>query len=292
LDGSYGNISKGADLRAQYKWIPSKFHIDENDRVHIKSGIHNLPLVPKNKKTYQLIAGLFEKMLPMFRKINIVGNGPEDLQVVVKAQRYAFPPGTSYAGRWHTEGYFENIVAAGVYYCEVDEQLVGGNVKFRSPQGPDDFYDMKNSHEIEIREGTAIVFANAIPHRVRKTMNMTSTTLFKTFINFFIVDPKFPIIGTDTMIPLSQFEFLLNFVPSEIASKIYSFFINYRIHEWESLESAKEFRSIVRSEMSQIPSGWAHIMWGNSGDMFFIDDFSTSGRRESDDITLTHTQSF
>jgi hypothetical protein len=113
---------------------------------------------------------------------------------------------------------------------------------------------MKNSHEIEIREGTAIVFANTIPHRVRKTMNMTSTTLFKTFINFFIVDPKFPIIGTDTMIPLSQFEFLLNSafhkkieksIPSEIASKIYSFFINYRIHEWESLESAKEFRSIV-----------------------------------------------
>ena len=52
------------------------------------------------------------------------------LQVVVKAQKYVLPPHLSCTGRWHTEGFTENIVAAGVYYIDVSNETSGGNLSF------------------------------------------------------------------------------------------------------------------------------------------------------------------
>jgi hypothetical protein len=251
LEDVEGIISTGGRLRAKYKWIPSRFEIDENDQVFIKSGIHNLPVILKNKALYGLIAKVFQSMLPMFRKINVLEEGPGSLQVVVKVQRYA-----------------------------------------------------KNEHEIAILEGSAVVFSNALPHRVKKTVNLTKKTLYKTFINFFIVDPKFRIAGTADFIPLAHFELILNTafkkkiektIPKVITTIIYEFFTSYSFQEWKPLDAAKKFRSRVRQEMSQIPSGWAHWFWGNSGEMKFVDDLSTldaSIKNELCHRPLTHTQSF
>ena len=52
------------------------------------------------------------------------------LQVGVKAQKYVLPPHSSYTGRWHTEGFTENIVAASVYYIDVSNETSGGNLSF------------------------------------------------------------------------------------------------------------------------------------------------------------------
>ena len=54
-----------------------------------------------------------------------------------------------YAGRWHTEGQTENIVAVGVYYLHIDEKLEGGTLKFRPQRGPQNWYDgIELDHEV------------------------------------------------------------------------------------------------------------------------------------------------
>ena len=56
------------------------------------------------------------------------------LQVIVKVQRYQIEPNTSYTGKWHVEGITERIVAVGVYYVYIDEELNGGNLIFRNKE--------------------------------------------------------------------------------------------------------------------------------------------------------------
>lgn len=74
-------------------------------------------------------------MVPMFAKLHLIKEGEDTLlRVIVKAQSYRLLPGMKYSGRWHVEGQTENIVAVGVYYCHVGEELEGGNLKFRAPE--------------------------------------------------------------------------------------------------------------------------------------------------------------
>ena len=39
---------------------------------------------------------------------------------------------SGYSGHWHQEGLTENIVLAGIYYYEVNDGLIGGNLRFRN----------------------------------------------------------------------------------------------------------------------------------------------------------------
>ena len=73
----------------------------------------------------------------------------------------------TYAGRWHVEGQTENIVAVGVYYLQVDEGLEGGKLKFRAADSPQPFYDIATDVELEVKQGSAVVFSNVVPHRFR-----------------------------------------------------------------------------------------------------------------------------
>ena len=98
-----------------------------------------------------------------------------------------------YAGRWHTEGQTENIVAVGVYYLHVDDQLEGGGLKFRPKYAPQDCYDgIITHHQVSsVQTGAAVVFSNSIPHRFQQIRNLTPDDgRRRTFLNFFIVDPE------------------------------------------------------------------------------------------------------
>ena len=80
-------------------------------------------------------------MLPGLRSLNLISDSKVTrLQVVVKAQKYVIQPNTSYSGKWHVEGFTENIVAAGVYYCKIDSGFAEDKVVFRPKVGPDPFY--------------------------------------------------------------------------------------------------------------------------------------------------------
>jgi hypothetical protein len=117
----------------------------------------------------------------------------------VKAQSYHLQPGMSYAGRWHVEGQTENIVAVGVYYLEINEDLTGGNLKFRPAYGPQPFYEIETDVELEVHQGSAIAFSNVIPHRFRKIVNTSQEVQRRTFLNFFIIDPSRQLRTTSTV---------------------------------------------------------------------------------------------
>ena len=49
----------------------------------------------------------------------------EEIQVIVKSQRYEVPDSTSYSGHWHKEGLTENIKFVALYYFDKDDRLTG-----------------------------------------------------------------------------------------------------------------------------------------------------------------------
>ena len=118
-------------------WVPCEFDVNDNgskvsliggERAHwMKSSIIDavatpvltaaLPLLAKLTKPHMLIEG-------------------QRLQVVVKAQSITVPKKQpdddppEYIGLWHVDGEHEPVAAVVLYYYDVDDALVGGNMEF------------------------------------------------------------------------------------------------------------------------------------------------------------------
>eukprot|EP01125_Pyxidicula_operculata_P020099 TRINITY_DN734_c0_g1_i4.p1 TRINITY_DN734_c0_g1~~TRINITY_DN734_c0_g1_i4.p1 ORF type:complete len:433 (+),score=45.88 TRINITY_DN734_c0_g1_i4:432-1730(+) len=291
--------SKKDSLRGRlgYHWIPSEFLVQPNGRVKIMSQIHGVPMESKFKPLYISITKVFQEMVPMFDKLGIIKKDTETkLQVVVKAQTYHIEPGMSYSGKWHLEGVTERIVAVGVYYCHVDSDLEGGNLKFRPRKIPQrhycshekDYFDC----EINVNEGVAVVFSNTIPHRFKKITNRTLFPLKRTILNFFIVDPGLPLVSTAQLPPLQSVETalresFLNLIHEHLPDNIIRLILSFLPGYWESEEKAFEFREQSRELMKQNKSGWGWINWGNTGDVVFVEPLITESDDEIRNIELT-----
>ena len=209
--------------------------------------------------------------------------------------------GMKYSGRWHTEGYAENIVAVGVYYLHIDDQLEGGALKFRPKEGPSHGYDYVGiDHEVtSVQSGTAVVFSNAIPHRFRQIRNLTKDDgRRRTFLNFFIVDPDQPIELNWNQIIHAPRNVIIDLLrrwndgrlPDLILEKIMRIL---QSSMWTTDAEAKEFRSRVRRAMIDERSGWGWINWGNCGTTEFVRSLCAwePRRRQETGDTLNHTES-
>ncbi|CAF3335477.1 unnamed protein product [Rotaria sp. Silwood2] len=302
---AYNDFSEHEKLRNTYQWLPSEFIIDKNGKVDIKTPIHHIPVLPEYRETYSDIAHIFHAMLPLFEQLKLIkmyNNEEQRLQVIVKAQSYNLKAGMKYSGRWHTEGKTENIVAAGVYYLHIDDQLEGGTLKFRPKYGPQNWYEgVEIDHRISsIQTGTAIVFSNSIPHRFQQIRNLTSDDgRRRTFLNFFIVDPE-------QQIPMKSNNVLR--APKDIIIEILHQWNNGRLPNvvlesilkwlkistaWNNENEAKEFRTCVRRAMLDEKSGWGWICWGNCGTTEFVPSLCTWSPRSREEARdeLHHTES-
>jgi hypothetical protein len=176
-------------------------------------------------------------------------------QVIVKAQSYRLLPGMTYAGRWHVEGQNENIVAVGVYYLQLDEGLSGGNLKFRPTDAPQPWYDIESDCELDVKQGSAVVFSNMMPHRFRKIANNTFEEKRRTFLNFFVVDPSQPLTTTrevpSTTLMVKALESVGD-LPKPIAKHI----LSYVPSVWVGSTEAKKFRKSAREAMKTEKTGW------------------------------------
>ncbi|CAF1190991.1 unnamed protein product [Adineta steineri] len=285
--GGYDDLSEHEKLRDTYQWLPSEFVIDKNGKVDIRTPIIHLPELPEYRQSYDDIAKIFQAMLPMFEQMKLIklnSNEEQKLQVIVKAQSYNLKSGMKYSGRWHTEGQIENIVAVGVYYLDIDDQLEGGSLKFRPKVGPNKSYadGIEINHYVSsIKTGTAVVFSNSIPYRFQQIRNLTHEDgRRRTFLNFFIVDPEQPIEISPNEIVYVPKDFLIQIfqqwndqgLPDIIIDKIFKMLNLSTI--WETKDFAKEFRAHVRRAMLDEKTGWGWIQWGNTGTTDFVRSLS------------------
>jgi hypothetical protein len=208
--------------------------------------------------------------------------------------------GMKYSGRWHTEGQTENIIAVGVYYLHIDDQLEGGTLKFRPQYAPQQWYNIETDHEVtSVQTGTAVVFSNSIPHRFRQIRNLTTDDgRRRTFLNFFIVDPEQPIdlkwkeivhAPKDKIIEILR-EWNNGQLPDLILEKILKML---KSSMWETEDQAKEFRNRVRRAMLEEKSGWGWICYGNCGTTEFVRSLCAWPPREREETReqLQHTES-
>ncbi|CAF1517427.1 unnamed protein product [Didymodactylos carnosus] len=209
-----------------------------------------------------------------------------------------------YAGRWHTEGQTEHIVAVGVYYVDVDEQLEGGFLKFRPPTAPQPHYDFEMDYEVDsIYSGAAVVFHNSMPHRFRQIRNLTNENRRRTFLNFFIVDPLKPIPMSLRRVGMAPVDLILQILlecsrrllgnSRQLDDLAVKKIISFLPEIWETIEEAKEFRERVRKSMIEDKQGWGHICWGNCGTVEFVKSITTLEPRKRSELydILQHTES-
>lgn len=196
-------LQQQRELRKQYHWIPTEVFVSKEGRVSFQSGIHYSLPRDTNQSLYESLEATFAAMVPLFRELGALPNGCEAApyyesisestgfskavaglvcdylsirflvdahrQVIIKAQQYLMPKGSSYAGKWHLEGLTENIQAVGAYYPLVDPGLRGGDIRFRNQLvAAHDSENFVSTVEVQTGEGVALVWANTLPHRVRK----------------------------------------------------------------------------------------------------------------------------
>ncbi len=235
------HIPPEATLRDTCQWVPTDFVVSSTGRVSIEGDIHNLPNNSENKSIYIKISQLFESMLPLFAKLNLFVEGESSrLQVITKIQRYNIQAGTSYSGHWHIEGKTENIVAVGVYYCQISSCLQGGHLEFRPLVYPDPAYLETPTCIVPVEEGSAVVFSNTLPHRFQDILNPGVEVGERLFITFFVVDPSQPIVCEKATYP----------------------------------EDPEAFRKQLKESLRNSTSAWGYANHGNCGDVRFLRDIN------------------
>lgn len=318
--------------RGSFQWVPTMVQCSLDKRTGRRSArflgdVAGLPeRSPIVDGLYQSFEAILSAMLPLFAKIDLRGKGrtfdytrsQQDglspiqaphtslqngtLQVVMKVQEYVLPPHSTYSGRWHTEGFSENICAAGVYYLDVSAATTGGSLSFRPPVTPDECYfefvneeDAQSEEEegageldeetqrgpafwqhyikdVPVQTGTAVVFHNAIPHRFRSIKNDSDEAQRRLFVNFFIVNPEHPLPTTSTSASPQLLRRILvrrGLVDRSVQDYLLQFVGGYSSADFLH---RKLIRDQARTAMSRDRPHWFTYMFGNSGDLQYHSD--------------------
>ena len=269
--------------RSDYLWYPTDWGLAHEA---FQSPINNLAPM-RHRKLHQLLQKAVGRMLPGLREAYQAGKRgartvydqpaapppfpANRLQVVVKAQQYVLPPGAQYSGRWHTEGMLEKVVAAGVFYVDVDAGLTGGDLKFRPASVPNRGYRRLNEQLGRVNlcvpcpTNSAVTFAN-IPHRFLAIQNATAGAAARLFVNVFVLDTDAPL---PTYAPLYRAHQVLahhlakHQVPHDVTAYVWGFVEG-------TLLGTKALRDRARAAMIVNPSRWGDIHYGNSGHLEFL----------------------
>ena len=211
-------------------WVPCEFDISRNGIARLVGG----------ERAHWMSSGLIDQIatpvltaaIPLLAKLTKPHLLLEDqtLQVVVKAQSITVPKkqeeddSPEYVGLWHVDGELEAVAAVVLYYYEVDDALLGGDMEFidRRPMDILGSGDTILNHKIisgdlkaalrpadkssptipncsvPISTGTLMVFSNyQFAHRVLRMVNTSQThAASRKFVALFILDP-----AADRLVP-------------------------------------------------------------------------------------------
>merc|ERR1712130_299499 len=124
------------DVVNYHHWIPSVFRVNkEGTKCELLSEIPNLDPYECGDTLYPLIEELFLYQLPQFENVLDLNLRGVPLRVIVKAQDYQLDDCKEqdyYLGNFHKEGLYEDIMAVGLYYYHIDEDIKGGELQLSS----------------------------------------------------------------------------------------------------------------------------------------------------------------
>eukprot|EP00516_Mucochytrium_quahogii_P001886 CAMPEP_0203762656 /NCGR_PEP_ID=MMETSP0098-20131031/15489_1 /ASSEMBLY_ACC=CAM_ASM_000208 /TAXON_ID=96639 /ORGANISM=" , Strain NY0313808BC1" /LENGTH=465 /DNA_ID=CAMNT_0050657147 /DNA_START=152 /DNA_END=1546 /DNA_ORIENTATION=- len=268
--------------RGAFQWIPAvyKCGIDENGKGNCRIVTRRIPgLPPRNcaMEIYQMIERIFSEMLPKI--VHIVGMEELDrLQVVTKVQEYQLKPESVYEGHYHTEGFSERIIAGGVYYIDVDEDVMGGELKFTPWLSPAGCFQRVNDGvvceeeerceplSLPVETGTMVVFSNKCPHKFEPIVNFSYRKRKRLFMNFFIVDPAMPLPET---VEANFIVSLLNQKGITEKGIRKTFFAYLGLPEADLLHH-KVLRDQAREQMVRSPQQFGCLDYGNAGEVRWL----------------------
>eukprot|EP00562_Extubocellulus_spinifer_P000747 CAMPEP_0178482122 /NCGR_PEP_ID=MMETSP0696-20121128/6564_1 /TAXON_ID=265572 /ORGANISM="Extubocellulus spinifer, Strain CCMP396" /LENGTH=561 /DNA_ID=CAMNT_0020109615 /DNA_START=76 /DNA_END=1761 /DNA_ORIENTATION=+ len=288
-----GGTRRGGDLPTVAKFmgpIPG-LRVEDESGAKGKSDVDYKSVYANLEAVFSAALPLLDKVLPS--RLRKLQQNDTKLQVVIKAQEYVQPPHSKYTGRWHTEGYSENIVAGVVYYLDVSEETTGGELSFRPRKTPAFEYHTTDGwrdgnevrwssfvENVPIRTGTAVAFANSIPHRFRSIRNDTDHAQRRLFLNFFVVDPATPLANTTTTLmgPGLARRALMRMGLPEESKEAGKPFITTILEYYGGYACARDInrkllRDRARSAMAQDRPHWYETMhFGNSADLLYTGD--------------------
>ena len=223
----HDNKHKYVKINDKYQWLPSEFLV-ENGKTTILSYINNLD-EKKFPDLFSSIADIFNCFVPSFEEL--LGIKLHKCQVITKIQNIKLTEEKPIyeGGAWHLEGMpYENIIATGIYYYNIDN-IIGSCLEFRrelelpTDHTPYDRLSYKNKQNIMenyegnthigriyTEEGKCIVFPNYMQHHVTdfKLDDEQKKIGTRDILVFFLIDPNKRIISTND-IPKQQGVMLL-----------------------------------------------------------------------------------
>eukprot|EP01023_Acetabularia_acetabulum_P009224 TRINITY_DN1409_c1_g1_i2.p1 TRINITY_DN1409_c1_g1~~TRINITY_DN1409_c1_g1_i2.p1 ORF type:complete len:552 (-),score=71.37 TRINITY_DN1409_c1_g1_i2:829-2484(-) len=221
---------------SKYQWLPTDFCIDDQGEVSIQSYINGLTPTENFTNLYRDLEKVFAYFVPMLETVlrqlyNEYDTEPDisykkqkkeedqrllqncTLQVYVKAANYILQPEQTHNGVWHVEGVSqERIIATGIYYYEVSENMKDDGLEFRRSLTENEEQDIiAEAHEyppqentcevnlgrVDTKKGRCIVFPNCHQHKLCGLQNTSvQDVAVRKILCFFVVDPECTITST------------------------------------------------------------------------------------------------
>eukprot|EP01024_Parvocaulis_polyphysoides_P018537 TRINITY_DN1821_c1_g3_i1.p1 TRINITY_DN1821_c1_g3~~TRINITY_DN1821_c1_g3_i1.p1 ORF type:complete len:555 (+),score=74.78 TRINITY_DN1821_c1_g3_i1:68-1732(+) len=224
---------------SKYQWLPTNFYVNGDASVSIQGYINGLTPKENYVELYKCLENVFSYFVPMLehclgwlyyeedildedrsakkQKIQELKSSTRNrsLQVFVKAANYVLQPGQTHEGVWHVEGVCqEHIIATGIYYYEVSENLENDGLQFRRGLTEDEEENiiMEYTHEnpppdnscvvelgsIHTKQDRCVLFPNSHQHKLLQLHNKSDTDIaVRKMLCFFIVDPDKNVISTE-----------------------------------------------------------------------------------------------
>ena len=197
--------------------IPTLVMINDKKESKILHDINNLPM-KLYPNFYNILSKIFDQFIPLFEQLLSCYLKNCIIDVIFQIQYYFIHPNTSYDGLYHREGYKdgEYIDAGGIYYFYKTPNVFKQDIfEIESTKGS------RANNQVEIKQGTCIVFENnIINHRLKTLVNENKNGIIgkRGVLNFFL--PKIKI--NSTISPINIDNVNKNFYKNE---KIVSYFV-------------------------------------------------------------------
>lgn len=246
--------------RLKYAWFASEACMKKNGKIGLLGPIHGLDYY-KYKKYYESIAEVLEKMYFSFQSLGSLTTAP--FQIVVKAEKIVVMPGEKYDSKWGYEGVTEYVKNVGVYFCEVDENIVNKSVSLKHFYTNEKEVDVNG---IEYSTGSALLYPNSYVMKSAPIINYTNNPLKVLALKFMVIESHCPLQTTTHWYYCYKYLKDIRRLPEGLIREI----ISYLYCVVSNRKSLKRWNA-ANKELEEGASGWVlrKSLFRNSYSIFY-----------------------